>query len=211
MCEGNEPLTTRTDYTNKYPSTLQTTSYNFPGTNTTGELCAGIVKVPGIFEKNPALHAADLAMIEGKEEIKAAFVNSATGTPKEIECIRVDGSSDEGPAHQEVQYWWTKRHLLKGSRATMVSSRNSGASYKKRVELQNDCLALAHANMFIPSTLNGSCNLINGQVNKEVLHKNLNTAIDVYISRVDKAPCASTEIHLFKGANSTVKKRKASF
>lgn len=35
---GNKPLTTRTDYTNKYPSTLQTTSYNFPSTNTTGEL-----------------------------------------------------------------------------------------------------------------------------------------------------------------------------
>ena len=28
-----------------------------------------------------------------------------------IECIRVDGASDEGLSHEEVQYWWTERHL----------------------------------------------------------------------------------------------------
>ena len=39
------------------------------------------------------------------------------------------------------------------------------------------------------------------KVNKEILCKNLDAAIDVYISRVDKAPCARTEIHLMKGAN----------
>ncbi len=41
--------------------------------------------------------------------------------------------------------------------ATLVSTRNSGASYLNRVELQTGCLALGHANLFIPSTLGGSC------------------------------------------------------
>ena len=53
----------------------------------------------------------------------------------------------------------------------MTSSRNSGASYRNRVELQNGCLALAHANMFIPSTLNGSCNGQGGRVDEEMLKK----------------------------------------
>ena len=44
--QGHDVLTTRTDYVNKYPSTLQTTCYNFPSTGTTVELCAGIVKAP---------------------------------------------------------------------------------------------------------------------------------------------------------------------
>ncbi|WAR08101.1 BIR7A-like protein [Mya arenaria] len=34
---GSAPLTTKTDYTNKYPSNLQTTSYNFTGSETTNE------------------------------------------------------------------------------------------------------------------------------------------------------------------------------
>ena len=40
-------------------------------------------------------------------------------------------------------------------------------------------------------------------MNKEVLKRNLNSAIDLYISRVDGAPCASTQIHLIKGADNT--------
>ena len=38
-------------------------------------------------------------------------------------------------------------------------------------------------------------------VNKEILCKNLDAAIDVYILHVDKAPCTWTEINLMKGAN----------
>ena len=34
------------------------------------------------------------------------------------------------------------------------------------------------------------------------MKQNLNSAIDVYISRVDGSPCAGTEIHLFKGTQS---------
>ena len=56
-------LTTRTDYVNSYPSTLQATSYNFSATETTGEICAGVVKRAGVFKKNAAQHAADLSML----------------------------------------------------------------------------------------------------------------------------------------------------
>ena len=35
-----------------------------------------------------------------------------------------------------------------------------------------------------------------------MLKENLQSAIDCYISKVDKSPCASTEIHLFKGQSS---------
>lgn len=84
-----------------------------------------------------------------------------------------------------------------------MSSRNSGASYKNRIELQNGCLALAHANLFIPSTLNGSCLDGGGKVNEKVLRENLSSAIDIYISRVGKAPCAGTEINLYRGSDSS--------
>ena len=108
MCEGERAFDNQNRLHKQISFSLTDHLLQFPGTNTTGELCAGVVKAPGLFEKNPAQHAADLTIIESREEIKAAFVNSATGAPKEIECIRVDGSSDEGPAHHEVQYWGTK-------------------------------------------------------------------------------------------------------
>jgi hypothetical protein len=37
-----------------------------------------------------------------------------------------------------------------------------------------------------------------------ILENNLNSAIDVYIDRVDGAPCASTGIHLYKGPKSDI-------
>ena len=109
-----------------------------------------MVKAKRLYFKNPAQHYADIMMMEQNEEIKPAFLNPLTGKRKEIECIRVDGGGDEGPVHKEVQYWWTKRHLIKGTKAIMVTTRRSGSSYKNRVELQNGCLALGHANLFIP-------------------------------------------------------------
>ena len=51
-----EILTTHTDYVNRYPSILQTTSYNFTGTKTTKELCAGVVKGAKIYPKNQTQH-----------------------------------------------------------------------------------------------------------------------------------------------------------
>ncbi|CAB3982277.1 Hypothetical predicted protein [Paramuricea clavata] len=160
--KGKETLATRTDYVNKYPSTLQTTSYNFPGTETTGEICMGVVKAPVLFSKNSAQHLADLEAISKNECSKPAFINPTTGTRKEIECVRVDGGYDEGPAHLETQYWWTLHHLNSGSHALLVTSRNGGASFRNRVELQNGCLA--HSNLFIPSTLNGSCTSEGGNI-----------------------------------------------
>ena len=73
---GKESLTTRTDYVNSYPSVLQTTSYNFPATANTGEICAGVVKAPGLFEKGPPQHMADLKMVEKQEAVQPTFVNA---------------------------------------------------------------------------------------------------------------------------------------
>ena len=50
-------------------------------------------------------------MLESITNIKPAFVNPLTNQPKLIECIRVDGATDEGLPHQEIQFWWpTKTH-----------------------------------------------------------------------------------------------------
>ena len=48
---GKDVLTTQTDYVKKYKSVLQTTSYNFTATKTTGEMCAGILKAHALFTK----------------------------------------------------------------------------------------------------------------------------------------------------------------
>ena len=63
VVQGHDTITTHTDYVNKYPSTMQTTSYNFSSTATTGELFAGVVKAQAIYFKNPAQHYADLKML----------------------------------------------------------------------------------------------------------------------------------------------------
>ena len=110
--QGNDVLTTHTDYVNRYKSVLQTTSYNFTGTKTTLEYCAGVVKTLPLFDKNPAQHAADFNMLQDKQELQNVF--KMDGSPKPILCVRVDGASDEGPSHEEVQFFWTKDHLMKG-------------------------------------------------------------------------------------------------
>lgn len=203
MVRGRGVLATHTDFVNSYPSVLQTTCYNMTATKTTGEMCAGIVKGAGVFPKNPAQHMADLEMLETMEEMKPSFFNSVTNKPKTIECIRVDGASDEGPAHVEVQFWWTMRHFQKPTLITLVTARNSGASYLNRVEQQNGCLSLAHSNLFIPSNLSGSCfNSETGKVDKEKLKTNMQLATEIYIQRVNNAPCGDTVIRLYPGADS---------
>lgn len=203
--KGHEVLTTRTDYVNKYPSLLQTTSYNFTATQTTEEVCVGVVKAPtSIHPKNPCQHAADLSMLMRQKELKPAFYNIETDTPKAIDCVRVDGASDEGPSHEEVQFYWTQRHLLNSKLATLVTTRSSGSSYLNRVELQNGCLSRGHSGTFIPSTLAGSCiDPDTGNVNTIKLAENMNLAIDAYISRVNHSPCGDTVIKLFRGADSS--------
>ena len=71
--QGKYVLTTHTDYVNKYPSILQTTSYNFTATSKTEEVCVGVVKAPKVHEKSPAQHAGDLEMLESKEELHSVF------------------------------------------------------------------------------------------------------------------------------------------
>ena len=89
--------------------------------------------------------------------LSPVFTNPTDNSPKLIECIRVDGGNDEGPSHEEVQFFWTARHIEIPTVTTLVTTRSSGSSYFNRVELQNGCMALAHTNLFIPSTLAGSC------------------------------------------------------
>ena len=197
---GSDVLTTHTDYVNRYRSVIQTTSYNFSGTSTTLECCAGVVKAQPLFPKSPAQHAADFEMLQHEEELKNVFLQP-NGERKPILCVRVDGASDEGPSHEEVQFFWTRDHLLNERLATLVTTRSSGSSFLNRVELQNGCLSRGHSNLFIPSTLSGSC-IEDGQINNDVLCRNLDLAIDTYISYVNKSPCGNTVIHLYKGADS---------
>ena len=196
---GKSPLTTRTDYVNKYTSTLQTTSYNFTATATTPEFCVGIVKAIPIHKKSPMQHFRDLMMLSVKQELQPVFKNCDTGLEKGIDCIRVDGASNEGPSHESVQFWWTVWHYKKAKVATMVTTRCSGSSYLNRVELQNGCLSLGHSNTFISSTLGGSClNQETGEIDDTKLKKNLQLAITAYINRVDVAQWAKQELDYMK-------------
>ena len=63
---GEDVLITLTDFVNKYTSVLQMTCYNFTSTNTTVELCAGVVKAQTLHEKNPAQH---LMMLQAQEKL----------------------------------------------------------------------------------------------------------------------------------------------
>ena len=200
---GSDVLTTRTDYVNKYPSNLQTTSYNFTASRTTEEVCVGVVKAPtSIHPKKTCQHAADLAMLTMEPELKPVFYLES-GSPKSIDCIRVDGASDEGPSHEEVQFYWTQWHFLYNKVATLVTTRSSGSSYLNRVELQNGCLSRGHSGTFIPSTLAGSCiDPETGAINHAKLAKNMDLAVNAYISRVNNSPCGNTIIKLYHGADS---------
>ena len=121
--KDNLLLTIRMDYVNPYPSVLQTTSYHFAATETTNEVCAGVVKAKPLFPKNPAQHFADMLLTEDNKDVKLAFLKPTTGNRKAIECIRVDGASDR------VQYWWTKQHQMKATKAMLISMRSSGFEF----------------------------------------------------------------------------------
>lgn len=107
---------------NSYPSLLQTTSYNFSATQTTGELCVGVVKGSGVYPKNPAQHASEFEKLEEIEAVRPAFLQPKTNDHKVIKCIKVNGATDEGPSHLEVQFWWTLHHLRKPTFATLVTA-----------------------------------------------------------------------------------------
>ena len=68
--------------------------------------------------------------------------------------------------------------------------------------LQNGCLALAHANLFIPSNLNGSCfDPQAAKVDHGRLKRNMDQVTEIYISRANQVPCGDTCINLIKGAD----------
>ena len=124
------------------------------------------------------------------------------------DAIRVHGAVDEGPAHEEIQYWWTARHIEKQKIVTLVTT-SSESSYLNRAELLNGCLSLALSNTFIPSTLGGSCmDPDSGNVSNEKLQQNHLLAIEAYINRVNGCPCAGTEIQLFRWADSSTWQQK---
>ena len=107
--------------------------------------------------------------------MKPAFVYPQTGDQKKILCVRVDGASDEGPSHQEIQYWKCLENLQMERLSTLVIAHSSGLSYLK---------SQTHSNLFIPMTLVGSCTEP-VQVNEKILKQNLERAIEIYIKRVD--------------------------
>ena len=74
--------TTRTDYVNKHPSVLQTTSYNFTGTHTTAEACVWVVKAQPLHPKNSAQHASDLKMLSQKPALGVIFNQNGNEKPK---------------------------------------------------------------------------------------------------------------------------------
>ncbi|CAB4038298.1 Chromatin modification-related YNG2, partial [Paramuricea clavata] len=131
--------------------------------------------------------------------IASAFLDD-NGEYKEIECVRVDGATDEGRSHAEVQFIWCERHVNRKTKVTLVTTRCIGDSYLNRVELQNGCLSRGHSNTFIPSTLHGVPYSENGEFDKKLHGKNMSAALDQYISRVDGTPCMKTVIHLARGA-----------
>ena len=143
-------LTTRTDYVNRYPSILQTSSYLVMGTENTPEQPFGIVKATGVFQKNAGQHSADFIMLQQLKEFAHYFEN------KPVECFRVDGAGNENPGFDEVQFHWAERHMLEGRYCTLVTTRYAGGSYLNRVELLNGCLSMGHSGIFIPSTIHGS-------------------------------------------------------
>jgi hypothetical protein len=186
-------LTTRTDFLNRYSSTLQVTSYLFMETCDTPVVCVGVVKPQKVIPKNPGQHATDLNNLALFSETKPLMED------KTIHCIRVDGAMDENPSLAEVQFHWTELHQQKGTICTMVSARYSGGSYLNKVELQNGCLAIGHSNLFIPSTIHGSNLDADGKLSMEMLKKNLDSATDVYINTVHGTSCFGTQINLVKG------------
>ena len=81
-------------------------------TENTGQVSVGVVKAPGVLhEKTATQHLDDLYSLKEKPKMDVRFQG------KTIDCIRVDGGSDEGPSHLEVQFRWTDRYLIEGRKS----------------------------------------------------------------------------------------------
>lgn len=51
---------------------------------------------------------ADLNMLGKQQQNTVLFQRESDGQKKDVWFIWVDGGSDEGPAHNEVQFLWTE-------------------------------------------------------------------------------------------------------
>ena len=137
LFSDKQEVMTCTDFVNKYSSILQS-SYLFMETATNEERAAGVVKSRHFsFEKNLSQHAADIKFLKTTPEFKDFFLG------KNIDCIHVDGASDEWPSVLEVQFICTEFHFTEAKICTCVTARNSGGSFLNRVELVNRCIARA--------------------------------------------------------------------
>ena len=146
--------------------------------------------------KCPTQHHCDLLMFSSKAELQPVFKSILTNQNKKIDCIRVDGATDEGLGHEQVQYWWTEWHVLQRRVVTLVTYWNSGSSYLNRVKLPNGCSLIT----FIPSTLARLCIVDDtGAISERNVRQNLSLAMSAYVSRVDGCPCGDTTIKLYEG------------
>ena len=71
----------------------------------------------------PRIHLSMLQtcpLLHKRDKLKMVFNDPVTGQPKPVVCIQVDGASDEGPAHLEVQFWWANYHHSHGNLVTLV-------------------------------------------------------------------------------------------
>ena len=156
----------------------------------------GVVTASTVHEKNPAQHSADLQMLEKMDDWSFGF-KDLNGESKRIECVRVDGATDEGPGYHEVQFMWTERHFKRPTLTTLVTTRCSGDSFLNRVELQNGCLSRSHSNLFIPSSLTSEPADDNGDFSETKHKDNMREALKQYITRVDETPGMKTVIKLY--------------
>ena len=150
-----------------------------------------------VHEKSPSQHAADLTILGAVPQLSPVFRRPG-GEVKEIECICVDGGTDEGPSHVEVQFLWTERHYQQPTKVTLLTTCSSGDSFLNRVELQNGCLARGHSNLFILSTLVGVPYSGTGDYDESKHCENMEAALAQYIERVDQTPCMRTTISLYR-------------
>ena len=64
----------------------------------------------GLFEKYPSQHAADYKMLTNERLLRDAFFEGDKFKP--VQCIRVDGATDERPSDSEVQFLYMDRDTL---------------------------------------------------------------------------------------------------
>lgn len=106
-----------------------------------------------------------------------------------------------GPWRGSHSLWssilWTVWHLKTETIATIITCPISCANFRNRIELQNKFLSLAHASLYIPLTLNGSCLKGADKLNQKNLQENISSTTSFYISRVNGTPFWQNKLKFF--------------